>query len=162
MKNISTKLIAESAMTESYVTEDTDFATSVVDIRHRLANLPELKSPLTYTAETVNVFGIGEGRDSFLCIESDNLLKYMESAKIPLKNIKEAVYEVLNANHLDVENLSEDVKIVIDGDAVFDKAITEAKSVRSITDTPIQRLKNIGALVDLIQSSGLGVIKRNS
>ena len=162
MKNISSRLIAEAAKTESYVTEDTDFATSVVDIRLRLADIPELKSPLVYTAEAVNLFGIGEGSSSFLCIESDSLLKYMDSARIPLKNIKEAVYNVLNANRLDVENLSEDVKIVIDSDKVIDKAIHEAKSVRSLTDKPIQRLRNIGALVDLIESAGLGVIKRKS
>lgn len=160
MNNISSKIIAEASRTESYVTEDTNFATSVVDIRQRMSTIPELKSPLEYRAEAVNVFGIGEGSNSFICIESDDILKYMESAKIPLKNIKEAVIDILNANKLDVENMSEDVKIVIDSDKVVDKAINEAKQVKTLTDKPIQRLRNIGALIDLIESSGLGVIKR--
>lgn len=160
MKNISTQIIAESSKTENFITEDTDFATNIVDIRSKLSNIPELKSQLIYTAEAVNVFGIEEG--NFLCIEADSILKYMESANIPIANIKEAVLNVLNANHLDVENFSEDVKIVIDSDAVIDKAINEAKQVKSISSKPYDRLKNMGMLIDLIEKSGLGLIKRKS
>lgn len=160
MKNISTQIIAESSKTENFITEDTDFATNIVDIRSKLSNIPELKSQLIYTAEAVNVFGIEEG--NFLCIEADSILKYMESANIPIANIKEAVLNVLNVNHLDVENFSEDVKIVIDSDAVIDKAINEAKQVKSISSKPFDRLKNMGMLIDLIEKSGLGLIKRKS
>lgn len=160
MKNISTQIIAESSKTENFITEDTDFATNIVDIRSKLSNIPELKSQLIYTAEAVNVFGIEE--DRFICIEADSILKYMESANIPIANIKEAVFNVLNVNHLDVENLSEDVKIVIDSDAVIDKAINEAKQVKSISSKPFDRLKNMGMLIDLIEKSGLGLIKRKS
>lgn len=160
MKNISTQIIAESSKTENFITEDTDFATNIVDIRSKLSNIPELKSQLIYTAEAVNVFGIEEG--NFLCIEADSILKYMESANIPIANIKEAVLNVLNVNHLDVENFSEDVKIVIESDAVIDKAINEAKQVKSISSKPFDRLKNMGMLIDLIEKSGLGLIKRKS
>lgn len=160
MKNISTQIITESSKTENFITEDTDFATNIVDIRSKLSNIPELKSQLIYTAEAVNVFGIEEG--NFLCIEADSILKYMESANIPIANIKEAVLNVLNVNHLDVENFSEDVKIVIDSDAVIDKAINEAKQVKSISTKPFDRLKNMGMLIDLIEKSGLGLIKRKS
>ena len=69
---------------------------------------------------------------------------------------------MLNVNHLDVENFSEDVKIVIDSDAVIDKASNEAKQVKSISSKPFDRLKNMGMLIDLIEKSGLGLIKRKS
>lgn len=150
-------IIYESAKAEPFSTTDLAFANELAMIEEDLASIKEMDQAIVYTAEMVPVIACHETDGSrILCVEAENLVKFMEGADLEIGELEDAIKAVAAANGVEVN----DIALVVESTESCAHLIQEAKKSRKVTKGPLNALKSISDLAKLAKNKGIKVVKR--
>lgn len=152
-------IIYEAAKAETFNTTDLAFANELAQIEEDLDAIKEMDQSIVYTAEMVPVIACTEATgERILCVEADNLVKYMEGADLEIGELEKAIEDIAAANGIPVN----DIAIVVESTQTCDYLIQEAKKNRKTSKGALNSLKSISDLAKKATTKGLKVFKRKT